>query len=150
MIIAIGADHGGFLYKEYIKENLEGVDFLDVGAETLNGEDDYTDFSFAVAEAVKSGKANLGIMICRTGVGAVIAMNKICGVRAGVCESENSVLLARHKNDINCLSFGADNITKEEALKISKLFITEQFEGGRHLRRVNKIMQYEENCYGRK
>jgi len=90
MIIAIGADHGGYLYKEYIKENLNGVDFLDVGAKTLNGEDDYTDFSFAVAEAVNSGLADLGIMICRTGVGAVIAMNKVYGIRAGVCESKNS------------------------------------------------------------
>lgn len=146
MNIAIGSDHGGFFYKEYIKENLKNVNFVDVGALNQDSEDDYTDFSFAVAESVKNKSADLGIMICRTGVGAVIAMNKVFGIRAGVCESENAVTLARHKNNINCLSFGADNISKEEALKICEIFIREPFDGGRHLRRINKILSYEEKC----
>ena len=145
MKIAIGADHGGFSLKEYIKQNLKGIEVIDCGAQKICPDDDYTDFSFAVAECVQSKKADYGIMICRTGVGAVVAMNKVKGIRAGVCESENSVTLARKKNDINCLSFGADNIDKTLALKIVNIFLNTPFEGGRHKRRVDKISAYEES-----
>ncbi len=150
MKVSIGADHGGYLYKEYLKKSLPEVDWVDVGAKEQDLEDDYTDFSFAIAENVSQNKTPRGIMICRTGVGACITMNKVLGVRAGVLENENGVILARHKNDINCLCFGADNITKEEALKITKLFLTENFDGGRHARRVGKIAEFEERNYGRK
>lgn len=150
MKVSIGADHGGFLYKEYLKENCPDVEWVDVGAKTEEKEDDYTDFSFAIAENVSKNKTEKGVMICRTGVGACIAMNKVKGVRAGVLENKNAVILARHKNDINCLCFGADNISKEEALKIFRLFLTEGFDGGRHARRVNKISEYEEKIYGTK
>ena len=144
MKIAIGADHGGFSLKEYIKQKLNGIEVVDCGAYKECPADDYTDFSFAVAECVQSKKADYGIMICRTGVGAVVAMNKVKGIRAGVCESENSVTLARKKNDINCLSFGADNIDNTLALKIVNIFLNTPFEGGRHKRRVDKISAYEE------
>ncbi len=143
MKIAIGSDHGGFNLKNYIMENLKDVEFVDVGAYKLDPEDDYTDFSFKIAEMVKDGKADYGIMICRTGVGAVIAMNKVQGIRAGVCESLTSVTIARQKNNINCLSFGADNVNQNLALLICDLFTKTDFDGGRHLRRVNKISDYE-------
>lgn len=145
MVIAIGADHGGYKYKELIKEEFkELVTIIDVGATTLDPKDDYTTFSFKVGEEVASGKADYGIMICRTGVGAVIALNKIKGIRAGVLETEEGVLLARKKNNINVLSFGADNITSLEALKITKLFLTTKFDGGRHKKRLQDIADYEE------
>lgn len=150
MKVSIGADHGGFLYKEYLKKQLPDVEWVDVGAISQDPEDDYTDFSFKVAENVSQNKTFRGILICRTGVGACIAMNKVFGVRAGVLENENAVILARHKNDINCLCFGADNISKEEAVKITKLFLSEGFDGGRHARRVGKIIDFEEKNYGRK
>lgn len=143
MKIAIGADHGGFDYKQYIMQEISGVEFIDVGAYAKDQEDDYPDFSFKIAEMVASGVVQYGVMICRTGVGAIIAMNKVKGIFAGLCESVNDVILARKKNNINCLSFGADNVTKEDAVSIINTFITTEFEGGRHLRRVNKILAYE-------
>lgn len=144
MKIAIGADHGGFLYKEEIKKKFAGkYDFIDVGALEENPKDDYTTFSFAVGEKVSSGEADFGIMICRTGVGAVIALNKINGIRAGVLESVNGVELARSKNNINVLSFGADNITLSKAKKIVDKFLTTGFDGGRHSKRLEDIAEYE-------
>ena len=143
MKIAIGSDHGGFKYKEYLMEKVKGVEFVDVGAFELNPEDDYTDFSFKIADMVSKGEVDRGIMICRTGVGAIIAMNKVNGVLAGLCEGVRDVVLARKKNNINCLSFGADNIHKTKAKAITESFILTSFEGGRHERRVNKILAYE-------
>lgn len=143
MKIAIGADHGGFDYKQYLIQEIKGVQFVDVGAYEQAGEDDYPDYSIKIAEMVASGDADYGIMICRTGVGAIIAMNKVKGILAGLCEGAADVILARKKNNINCLSFGADNVTKEDAIAIVNAFIATEFEGGRHLRRVSKILAYE-------
>lgn len=144
MKISIGADHGGFLYKEYIKKILASkYNILDRGAFIHESNDNYTDFAFRVAEDVASKKADLGIMICRTAVGASIAMNKVKGIRAGLCESVKSAKLARQKNDINILTFGADNISKSRAIKIIEKFLTTNFDGGRHAIRVNTITEYE-------
>ena len=143
MVVAIGADHGGYEYKEYIKSYFKDIEFIDVGAKRCDPEDDYTVFSFKVAEQVQNCKADKGIMICRTGVGAVIAMNKVKGIRAGVLETTKGVVLARKKNNINCLSFGADNIDKTLAVKIVELFLSTEFEGGRHQRCIDQITQYE-------
>lgn len=144
MKVAIGSDHGGFEYKNYIMKNIKDVEFVDVGCFELNPDDDYTDFSFKVAEEVSNGKTEFGILICRTGVGATIAMNKVNGVLAGLCERVEDVVIARKKNNINCLSFGADNISKDQALQVVKKFINSPFEGGRHKRRVDKILAYEQ------
>ena len=141
--VAIGCDHGGYEYKNYIIENVKGVSFTDVGSFALNPEDDYTEFSFKVAEAVSNGSVDRGILICRTGVGASIAMNKVKGVLAGLCEGVNDVKLARKKNNINCLTFGADNISKEDAVQIVNAYVETEFEGGRHKRRVDSILAYE-------
>ena len=144
MVVAIGSDHGGYLYKELIKEKYgKELTFYDLGAHELDPADDYVDFSIAVAEAVASGKAERGIFICRTGVGASIAMNKVQKVFCGLAEGKTDCLLARKKNNINCLTFGADNVSKRKALAIVKTFLTTEFEGGRHQRRVDKIKKYE-------
>ena len=145
MKIGIGSDHGGFEYKKYLLTKFPNIEFVDVGCYDLNPEDDYTDYSFKIAEKVSLGEVERGIMICRTGVGAIIAMNKVEGVLAGLCEGVPDVVLARKKNNINCLSFGADNITKAKAKSIVEAFISTQFEGGRHERRVGKILAYEKN-----
>ena len=141
--VAIGCDHGGYEYKNYIIENVKSVSFTDVGSFALNPEDDYTEFSFKVAEAVSNGSVDRGILICRTGVGASIAMNKVEGVLAGLCEGIDDVKIARKKNNINCLTFGADNISKEDAVQIVNAFVETEFEGGRHKRRVDSILAYE-------
>ena len=141
--VAIGCDHGGYEYKNYLIKSVDGVEFVDVGSFELNPDDDYTEFSFKVAEEVSNNNVDRGILICRTGVGASIAMNKVKGVLAGLCEGIEDVKLARKKNNINCLTFGADNISKEEAVKIVKAFIKTEFEGGRHKRRVDSILAYE-------
>ena len=144
MIIAIGADHGGYLYKEMIKEKFgKNHTFLDMGAHQFDAQDDYVDFSIAVGQAVASKKADCGIFVCRTGVGASIAMNKIKGVFCGLAESKKDCLLARKKNNINCLTFGADNVSKIKVSGIVETFLTTEFEGGRHQRRVDKIKEYE-------
>ena len=144
MKVAIGADHGGFLYKEMIKEKF-GKDntIIDMGAFSHNPDDDYVDFSLAVAEAVASKKADRGIFVCRTGVGASISMNKVVGVYCGLAESKEDCLLARKKNNINCLTFGADNVSKRKVCELVKTFLMTEFEGGRHQRRVDKIKDYE-------
>ena len=144
MKIAIGADHGGFAYKEEIKKYFSGEhEFIDVGASSLDPKDDYTKFSFLVGEEVANKEAEYGIMICRTGVGAVIALNKIKGIRAGVLETENGAKLARAKNNINVLSFGADNVSLNEAINIIKVFLSTKFDGGRHKKRLEDIAKYE-------
>ena len=144
MVIAIGADHGGFEFKEKLKKDFSKIcEFVDVGAEILNNSDDYTEFSFKVGECVARGEAEYGIMICRTGVGAVIALNKIKGIRAGVLESAEGIKLARKKNNINVLSFGADNVSYRKAKKIVEIFLSTEFEGGRHKKRLEDIQKYE-------
>lgn len=144
MIVAIGADHGGFEYKQYIKETAKGIDgFVDCGAFEFNAEDSYVDFAIKVAETVRAKKADLGVFICRTGVGASIVMNKVPSVYCGLAENIKSVKLARQKNNINCLTFGADNVSKEKAVKIVETFIKSCFEGGRHQKRVDAIKLYE-------
>lgn len=144
MVISIGADHGGYKLKEKIKKVFGGEHkFVDVGAKKLDPKDSYVGYSLSVGEMVQNGTADYGIMICRTGVGAVIALNKLVGIRAGVLESTQGVTLARKKNNINCLSFGADNVTEEEAIKIVELFLSTEFEGGRHKLRLEEISDYE-------
>ena len=145
MKIVIGADHGGFFYKEKVKKEFEkDYEFIDVGAYEINETDNYAEFSFKVGAMIQEGKADFGIMICRTGVGAVIALNKMKGIRAGVLEDEKGVYLARSKNNINVLSFGADNVSFKKAKKIVEKFLTTEFDGGRHIKRLEVIANYEE------
>ena len=101
-----------------------------------------------VGEKVQLGESDYGIMICRTGVGAVVAMNKMKGIRAGVLETTQGVYLARSKNDINCLAFGADNISIKKAIKIVDVFLNTKFEGGRHNERLATIKNYEDKNFG--
>jgi len=145
MIVSIGADHGGVLYKDKIKEYFKNkVKFIDVGSYEINKYDNYAEIALKVGENVQNSSADLGIMICRTGVGAVVALNKMKGIRAGVCESILSVELARSKNNINVLSFGADNISIKKSIKIIEKFLTVAYEGGRHEARLKVIRDYEE------
>ena len=146
MKISIGADHGGVLYKSRIIDKFKviGIEFIDVGSYDIDKNDNYAEISLRVGEKVQSGEAELGIMICRTGVGAVVMLNKMRGIRAGVLESVDSAYLGRAKNNLNVLSFGADNISIKKAFKIIEKFLSTQFEGGRHIARLEVIKNYEE------
>ena len=146
MTIAIGADHGGVEYKNQIIKKFEKneIKFIDVGSFEIDPMDNYAEISLRVGEKVQSGEASVGIMICRTGVGAVVMLNKMKGIRAGVLDSEDSAYLGRAKNNLNVLSFGADNVSIKKANKIVEKFLSTKFEGGRHVARLGVITSYEE------
>jgi RpiB/LacA/LacB family sugar-phosphate isomerase len=137
---AIGADHGGFDLKEFLKKQLvaRGLTVKDFGAMTKDPADDYPDFAQPAAEAVAEGRAELGLLVCTSGVGIYITANKIPGVRAGQAFHEKDADLMRRHNDVNVLCLAGDT-QLELAKKILDAFIAAKFEGGRHERRVNKM-----------
>lgn len=139
-MIALGADHAGFEYKERIKELLKslGLPYQDFGTQTSESTD-YPDYAHNVAEAVGSGKAEFGILVCGTGIGMSIVANKHNGVRAGNVESVEGARMARAHNNANVLAIGARLTPWEKAEEIIKTFLATAFEGGRHQRRVDKI-----------
>ena len=139
-MIALGADHAGYEYKEKIKELLKvlGIHFQDFGTQS-NESTDYPDYAHNVAEAVASRKAEYGILVCGTGIGMSIVANKHNGVRAGNVESVEGARMARAHNDANVLAIGARLTSWEKVQEIVKTFLSTKFEGGRHQRRVDKI-----------
>lgn len=139
-MIAIGADHAGYEYKEKIKELLTsmGLEFRDFGTQSSESTD-YPDYAHKVAEAVSSGKAEYGILVCGTGIGMSIVANKHNGVRAGNVESVEGAKMARAHNNTNVLAIGARLTPWKKAQEIVKAFLTTKFEGGRHQGRVEKI-----------
>jgi glycine hydroxymethyltransferase len=137
---ALGADHGGFDLKESLKKSLlaRGQTVKDFGAASKDLADDYPDFAQPVAQAVAAGEAELGLLVCTSGVGIYIAANKIPGARAAEAFNEKSADLMRRHNDVNVLCL-AGNTNPELAKKILDAFLVAKFEGGRHERRVNKL-----------
>jgi glycine hydroxymethyltransferase len=137
---AIGADHGGFELKETLKKYLlaRGLTVKDFGALIKDPADDYPDFAQPAAQAVAAGEAELGLLVCTSGVGIYIAANKIPGVRAGEAYDEKSAALMRRHNDVNVLCLAGDT-QPDLAKKIFDAFFNAKFEGGRHERRVNKL-----------
>lgn len=138
--IAIGSDHAGFAYKGKIIEMLlaEGHTVKDMG--TYSEEScDYPDFIFPVARAVAAGEYQRGIVLGGSGNGEAITANRVPGVRCGLCWNEQTAIWNRSHNDGNVLSIGERTITVEEALHIVKVWLATEFEGGRHIRRIEKI-----------
>lgn len=138
--IAIGSDHAGFLLKEQIIRSLEqtGIGCYDFG--TFSDESmDYPDAAHPLAKAVQSGKYKFGILICGSGNGVAIVANKYTGIRAAICWNGEITSLARQHNDANIIVLPARFISGEEAVRYVFLFLDTKFEGGRHLRRVEKI-----------
>jgi len=137
---AIGADHGGFDLKETLKKHLaaRGLTVKDFGAVAKDPADDYPDFAQPAAQAVADGRAELGLLVCTSGVGICIAANKIPGARAGQAFNEKDADLIKRHNDVNVLCLAGDT-QPEQAKKILDAFIAGKFEGGRHERRVNKL-----------
>jgi ribose 5-phosphate isomerase B len=144
MTIAIGADHAGFALKEQLAEALRraGHAVIDDGANSTESTD-YPDYAAAVGRSVADGTADRGILVCATGVGMSIAANKINGVRAALAVNPEEVQLARRHNDANVLTLGARYTDTPAAAEYVKLFLETPFDGGRHERRVEKIMQLE-------
>lgn len=147
MQIVIGADHAGFELKELLRQDLEaaGHTLLDVGAVAYNREDDYPDFAAAVGRAVSSGRAQRGILVCGSGVGACIAANKIPGVRACLCHDIYSAAQGVEHDDMNVLCLGGLIVGPALARKLVAGFLAAQFiEEARFRRRLNKVLALEE------
>lgn len=140
MKIGLGSDHAGYQLKEKIKtflqsQNIEIEDFGTYSEEST----DYPDYAHPLAEAVSENKVDLGIAMCGSGNGISMALNKHQKVRAALCWNEELAALARQHNDANILSLPARFISEEIALKIVEAYLNNNFEGGRHQRRVDKI-----------
>lgn len=140
MKIAIGADHGGYSLKEILIEDLKsnGYDLEDLGTYSTDSVD-YPDFSQKVCNQVTQGQADLGILICGTGIGMSIAANKHQGIRAALCGDVYSAKLTRQHNNSNVLCLGARVIGDELAKMIVHTWLDAEFEGGRHQGRIDKL-----------
>ena len=143
--VAIGCDHGGFSMKVNLAAHLKekGYQVIDCGTYSTESVD-YPDFALAVANQVKDGKAWRGIVIDGAGIGSCMAANKVHGVRAAMCYDHATAFNSREHNDANVLTLGAGLIGPNLAKQIVDTFLTTEFGGGRHARRVDKIMAIEE------
>jgi len=142
--IAVGSDHAGFSLKEEVVKHLKekGYDFKDFGTFS-EASCDYPDFAEIVAKEVASKNYDLGILICGTGIGISIAANKVPGIRAALCSDTFSAHACREHNNANILAMGARVVGTGIALDIVDTFLNAEFEGDRHLRRINKITEIE-------
>ena len=142
--VAIGSDHGGYEVKEKIKTFLKslGYHITDVGTDSTDSVD-YPDFAEKVASKVASGECERGIMIDGAGIGSSMACNKIKGIRAALCYDIKTVINSREHNNANVLTLGGPLHTVEELYEMTKVWLETRFAGGRHWRRVNKIMALE-------
>jgi ribose 5-phosphate isomerase B len=142
--VALGADHGGYKLKEALKGALRelGHEVIDCGTSSTDPVD-YPDFALAVAELVSQGRALRGILVDGAGIGSCMAANKVPGVRAAMCYDQSTALNSREHNDANVLTLGAGLIGEALAKQIVKTWLETPFGGGRHARRVEKIMETE-------
>jgi len=147
MKIALGADHAGFELKDHLARVLtdEGHEPHDHGTRSSESVD-YPDFAAAVAQAVRGGDADLGILVCGTGIGVAIAANKVDGIRAATCNDLFTARMARAHNDANVLTLGARVVGVGVAEEIVRSFLSTQFEGGRHGRRLLKLHALEDTA----
>lgn len=146
MLIAVGSDHAGYALKDQIKQFLEDEDFqvVDSGAYNKNDSVDYPDFAEAVAESILNGNADRGILICGSGVGISIAANKISGIRCALCHNTLIARLSREHNNSNVLALGAWFSPFEHAREIIKAWLSAEYSGDRHQRRLDKIKGLED------
>ena len=146
MRVILGSDHGGYDTKlvviEYLKE--KGIDFTDLGCYSKDSVD-YPSYGIKVGEMVRDNNDVIGIVICTTGIGISISANKVRGVRCALCFNEKVAMMNRLHNDSNVLALPGAYLTKEETRVIVDKFLTTKFEGGRHLRRVDIINDYDNN-----
>ena len=144
-MIAIGSDHGGYDLKMKIIAHLQerGLEVKDFGCYDKSS-CDYPDFGQAAARAVADGTCEKGIVVCTTGIGISIAANKVKGIRAAVVTNAFCAKATREHNDANILCMGGRVITEKDAVEFTKIFLTTEFEGGRHQRRIDQIAAIEQ------
>ena len=143
-MIALGSDHGGYKLKEEIKRYLEEkeIEYTDCG--TFNEESvDYPDIAKTVALEIQDKECDRGILVCRSGIGMSIVANKFRGIRCAKCNDEEEAKYSRMHNDANILALGADYIDTSKAIKIVRMWIATEFEGGRHQERIQIIDEIE-------
>jgi ribose 5-phosphate isomerase B len=145
MKISLGADHAGFALKEELKKALaeRGHDVVDHGTASAESTD-YPDYAVPVGEDVAQGRADRGVLVCSTGVGMSITANKIHGVRAALAMNPEEVRLTREHNDANVIALGGMFFSPAQAMELIEIFLNTEFHGGRHARRVSKIMAAEQ------
>lgn len=141
MKIALACDHGALSLKLAVKKHLEalGHEVIDFGTHSLES-CDYVDFAVPASQAVSDGICQRGILLCTTGIGMSISANKIKGIRCALLSDLMSARLTRQHNDANMMAMGAGVVGEKMALEIVDTFLTTEFEGGRHQRRVDKMM----------
>lgn len=144
MKIAVGADHAGFETKERVKKFLEarGHQVLDMGTHSTESTD-YPGYAFQVAEAVRDGAADRGVLVCDSGNGIAIAANKVEGIRAALAVNPRHAELSRRHNDANVLVLGSMLLPESEEVPTLDAWFAAPFDGGRHARRVGQITDYE-------
>ncbi|MBN1918466.1 MAG: ribose 5-phosphate isomerase B [Verrucomicrobia bacterium] len=142
MKVALGADHAGYELKEHVKRWLveHGHEVVDFGTDSTDSVD-YPDYAFAASEAVSTGKADVGVLSCGTGIGVSIAANKVPGIRAALVNDPEAAVLSREHNSANVLCMGGRRTTPAQANAILEAWFATAFAGGRHARRVDKIMK---------
>ena len=140
MKIAVAADHGGYKLKEKVKEHLleRGIEVEDLGTHSEESVD-YPIYGKLCGEAVASGQADLGVVVCGTGIGISIAANKVHGIRCGLCTSVDMAHLTKQHNNANILALGGRTTGEELAMEIVDEWLDTQYEGGRHQRRVEML-----------
>ncbi|MFO0793370.1 MAG: ribose 5-phosphate isomerase B [Candidatus Brocadiaceae bacterium] len=145
MKIALASDHRGFDFKKRVADMLiqMGHTVKDYGTTTSTESVDYPDYGLKAARAVGSGECERGILVCGTGIGMSLVANKVKGVRAAVCHNLYTVEMSRRHNDSNVLCIGADIVDEELLEQKLKLWLETPFEGGRHARRIEKVMDIE-------
>jgi ribose 5-phosphate isomerase B len=142
MKIAIAADHGGFEMKEELKKHYKGFDWLDLGT-TGTDSVDYPDYAKKMAKVMLSHEAELGILVCGTGVGISIAANRYKGIRAALIYNTEVAKLAKQHNNANVLVFGGRTMLVDDVINSIDTFLQSEYEGGRHQRRLDKIENTE-------
>ena len=144
MKIAVGSDHGGFALKEAVKKHLEakGIEVEDFGCYSTESVD-YAVYGAKVAHCVADGKADYGVLVCSTGIGISMAANKVKGIRAALCSDTHAAEMTRRHNDANALCMGGRVVGPGLACQLVDLFLNTPFEGGRHEKRIAKLMAIE-------
>ncbi len=142
MKIALGSDHAGYILKEALKKHLDdkGIEFKDYGTFKMDS-CDYPEYAYKVGQAVTTEEADLGILICGTGIGMSITANKIKGVRAALANNIEAAQMSRLHNDANVLCLGGRVLDEDAAIEIVETWLNTSFEGGRHQSRINLISQ---------
>ena len=144
MRVVLGSDHGGYETKlaaiEYLKE--KNIEYVDLGCYSKDSVD-YPEYGIKVAEYVRDNLDTVGIVVCTTGIGISISANKVKGIRCALCFNEKVAMMTRLHNNSNVLALPGAYVTKEETYKIVEAFLTTEFEGGRHSRRVDIISDYD-------